>query len=143
VINAGFFNPPPGVRIAIIGTREPEDRLITSVVNYVLDLHRARGTASLTIVSGGADGVDSIAVGTARAHGIPFVEHLPAKYLPAQKPLNGYPKELVIAALMRRNGDIVADCDALVAFPGRGSRGTWDAVRKAIKAERLWEVRRG
>lgn len=137
------FALPVGNRIAVVGTREPTPEIQLAVRQFVVALtYEMSGRTGVTIISGGARGVDEIATATACHHGLTIVEHRPQKYMPAQEPICRHPKQAWITALMRRNSDIVNDCEWLVAFPGHGSRGTWDAIRKAINAGKLWEVRR-
>lgn len=42
--------------------------------------------------------------------------------------------EEIAAAMHNRNQRIVDQVDALIAFPGPRSKGTWDTIRRAIKA---------
>lgn len=135
---------PSGLRIAIVGTRAPTPEIEIAVRQLVCSLsYDMSGRQEITVVSGGAPGVDSLAVATARKYGLRVAEHGPEKYLEPLLPGMRHDERAVQIALMRRNGDIVEDCEHLVAFPGPESRGTWDAVKKAIAAGKLWEVRRG
>lgn len=71
------------------------------------------------VISGGARGVDSRAVKTAKAIGREVVEYLP------DYEAHGSRAPLV------RNGFIVAEANEIHAWPAPWSRGTWDTVRKA------------
>jgi hypothetical protein len=73
------------------------------------------------IVSGAAPGVDSLAELLARALGKEFKAFPPDQSKP-----------FTIAA-HERNQRIVDAADAMIAFPGPRSTGTWDAVRRAKK----------
>jgi len=101
------------MRLAIIGSRKYPD----------LDRVRAlvRGVpAGTLIVSGGAEGPDSIAVDTARERGLSYLV-FPAKWA-----------ELGRSAGLIRNQDIVDQADRLVAFWDLKSRGTKDTINKAL-----------
>lgn len=73
------------------------------------------------IVSGGAPGVDTLVKLLAGALGKKFEEFPPD----AGKPF--------AVAAHERNQRIVDVADAMIAFPGPRSSGTWDAVRRAKK----------
>lgn len=73
------------------------------------------------IVSGGADGVDSMAYEYARRNGITFVCHSP-------KPEDGYPR-----AFFRRNLLVAQHGECMVAFPKGKSSGTRHAISLAKK----------
>ncbi len=87
-------------------------------ISKVLDEYRPFITG---IVSGGALGVDSIAICYAKEHDIPWVEHL--------ADWNKYGK----SAGYRRNKLIVQDADYMVAFPASDSKGTVDSINLARK----------
>jgi len=72
------------------------------------------------VVSGGAVGVDSLAVDYAKRNNIPFTEHLP-----------DYETYGRYKAPKVRNGIIAADCDEMVAFWDGVSGGSLDAISKA------------
>lgn len=118
-------------RVAIVGSRPgkggkqvAEFILITSeVVALVASL--PEGT---TVVSGGAQGVDSIAAAEARARRLRVVEHL-ADW-----------NRLGRGAGIIRNGTIVDDATEVHAFPSSWSRGTWDTIEKAKRAGKLAAV---
>ncbi len=119
-------------RIAIVGTRPPSsvtyrdslalrkaqraefDVIHEDVVRFIADL------SDVVIISGGANGVDSIAENAARLLKLPVVIHEPdyEKYGPKRAPLE-------------RNTLIVIDCEDLHAWPSSWSSGTWDPVNKA------------
>jgi hypothetical protein len=72
-----------------------------------------------TIVSGGATGADSLAEKYANENGIPMIIH------------NADWKKHGKAAGPMRNTLIVNECDMLIAFPSKNSKGTWNSVNKA------------
>lgn len=111
-------------RVGIIGCRPPRESSRTyeqdlvkyqeichAVAEYVANL--PEGTI---VVSGGAQGVDSVAASLARARGLEVVEHLP-----------NYAEHGSKMAPLVRNILIVEDSDEIVAFPAPWSTGTWHA----------------
>lgn len=117
-------------RYAIIGGRPPKNpikgdeqyyaNLLLAVEEYVNQI-----PINSTVISGGAQGVDLLAVECAKKRGINFVEYLPD--------YKNYPG--AIAPLIR-NKLIVDDCDILVAFPTHWSTGTWHAINLARLQEK-------
>jgi len=110
------------MRIAIVGSRNINDYDLVerTIVAHVGDL------SGVTIVSGGARGVDTIARRIAKNHSLPLIEHLP-----------DYKQYGKVAPLIR-NTYIVSDADIVFAFSakdryGNLSRGTEDAVLKAMR----------
>jgi len=99
-------------RIAIVGSREYPH--LEFVDHYVSTLH-----TSVTVISGGALGVDQRAEARARIRGI-AVEVIEPDYA-------GYGRK--VAPIMR-NTTIAARCDQMVAFWAH-TMGTADAVAKA------------
>ena len=87
-------------------------------IRKVLDEYRPFITG---IVSGGALGVDTLAIRYAKEHDIPKVEHL--------ADWDKYGK----SAGYRRNKLIVRDADFMVAFPASDSKGTIDSIKQAQK----------
>lgn len=78
------------------------------------------------IVSGGAAGVDTMACMIAGVLKIPCVEFRP-------RVSAGANHAQFTKAAHERNQRIVDAADAMIAFPGPRSRGTWDAIRRARK----------
>ncbi len=120
-------------RYGIVGTRPPtesaheyEHRLVTyaaiceAVVEFVNEL-----PAGSIVVSGGAQGVDSVAVKAAKDRGLEWKEHLP-----------DYARHGAKMAPIVRNILIVDDCDELIAFPSPWSVGTWHAISVARDKEK-------
>jgi predicted Rossmann fold nucleotide-binding protein DprA/Smf involved in DNA uptake len=77
-----------------------------------------------TVISGGAKGVDTCAVETAKARGLAYIEHLPD--LSGTK-LYAEMTERYYA----RNTKIATDCDELVAFTEKPKGGTWNTIKTA------------
>lgn len=111
--------------VAIVGARSPIDwategqewvRLCAYLETFVATL-----PLDALVVSGGADGIDSLAVNKARCRGIECVEFFPNYRLGPKAPL-------------LRNTQIVQHSTEIHAFPASWSRGTWDTVRKAREA---------
>lgn len=106
------------MKVAIVGSRDYPN--MRAVREYVASLPR-----DTVIVSGGARGVDSVAVEEAKRLGMPTEVH-PADW-------NTHGK----AAGFIRNADIVAAADEVVAFwdgESRGTKHTIDLAKKAGKS---------
>jgi len=100
------------MRVAIVGSREyPNPKVVEA---YVWNMPREN-----VIVSGGARGVDSIAVAKAKSLGMDTVVYEPD--------WEGRGR----GAGLERNTTIVENCDRVIAFWDGKSRGTMDTVRKA------------
>lgn len=103
------------MRIAIVGSRDyPRWDVIRK---YIATL-----PAGTVVVSGGARGVDSVAVKDAQLRGLE-VRVYPADW-----------ENLGKGAGFVRNQQIVDDADKVVAFWDEKSRGTMDTVARAKKA---------
>jgi hypothetical protein len=102
------------VRVAIVGSRDYQNKI--AVINYVCDL--PDGTV---VVSGGARGVDSLAIKMAEECGLSFVVFY-ADWSLGKK------------AGPLRNQKIVDHADRVVAFHDGVSRGTRSTIDMAIKA---------
>ena len=107
------------MKLAIVGSRRFTDYVVFSRFLKLMIDQQMQGNTPTHIVSGGADGIDSLARQYARENGIELIEFLP--------------KDKSRDALMARNTEIVDECDVLFAFPDDESKGTWDSVRKAKK----------
>ncbi len=87
-------------KLGIIGTRLVKDNeLVKAIITYYIKRYVNN---LLTIISGGAEGVDSIAEEVARSFNIPFIA-----YLPEGNKWGDYEK---------RNKQIVEGCDMLLAI---------------------------
>lgn len=85
-----------------------------------------------SIVSGGANGVDSLAARWAKEKSLLMYPYLP-----------NYGKYGRFKAPKMRNTQIVNHCTHMLAFPSADSSGTWDSVRKAKAARKpvtIWPV---
>ena len=110
------------MKLAIVGTRKMTDYLkFCDVVMPVMQ-------GVTCIVSGGAKGVDSLAKQFALQKNIPFLEFVPE--------YEKYGKN----ATFVRNSLIVEAADRILALPSPDSKGTYDTIRKAIKAKKLLNV---
>jgi hypothetical protein len=109
------------VRIAIVGSRGFAP--LELVRDYVARLH-----PGCTVLTGGARGVAPVAARAARDRGLAVVVHHAdwARHGRAAGPI--------------RNRQIVAECQALVAFWDGGSRGTAHVVEQAKAARRPIEL---
>lgn len=103
------------MKLAIVGSRNFSDWL--AIMNYVHEL-----PLDTVIVSGGARGVDTVAEQTAQARGM-TTEIYRADW-------DKYGK----SAGYRRNADIVAAADEVVAFWDGYSKGTAHTIELARKA---------
>ena len=126
-------------RYGIIGCRPPRkdsstyerdsatyENIRTAVAEYVMSLPE-----DSVVVSGGAIGVDSVAVEAARARGLKVVEHLP-----------DYKRHGGKMAPLVRNILIVDDSDEVIAFPAPWSTGTWHAVGVARDKRKMLCVKK-
>lgn len=86
-----------------------------------LDHHAPTG-----IISGGCAGADTMAKRYANEHGIPFTEYLPRFKTDPRTPY--HPRWY-----LKRNEDIVDNCEKLVAFWDGMSKGTGYTVKYAQK----------
>jgi predicted Rossmann fold nucleotide-binding protein DprA/Smf involved in DNA uptake len=103
--------------VAIVGSRDYPD--LQQVRDYVRSLRE-----DVTIISGGARGVDQMAARTAEECGLELIEIdvSPAEFAKYGK-----------GAYHRRNTLIAKLCDSLVAFSWNESRGTNDVIDQAIR----------
>lgn len=110
------------MNIGIVGSRTfPQLQLVDW---FIRDL-----PSGVTIVSGGAQGVDKAAVYYARQYGHKYVEYLPDIS-------KGQKKERweIIKAYYDRNQQIVDGSHFIVAFTEKQKGGTWDTIKRARKA---------
>lgn len=108
------------MRIGIVGSRTfPQLNLVSW---FIRDL-----PLGVTIVSGGAQGVDGAAVEYAKRRGMETREHLPDTS--GCKARHEFTERFYA-----RNQKIVDDCDLLVAFTEKDSGGTWDTIKRARRA---------
>jgi hypothetical protein len=118
------------MRIAFVGSRKyPHPDLVRKVVR---DMRSDRG--DFVAVSGGANGVDKIAIEEAEKLGCKTMIFVAEwdKHGKSAGPL--------------RNGKIVEAADRVVAFWDGESRGTKDTIDKAIKAKKplmVYDARKG
>lgn len=114
------------MKFGVVGSRNFSNfRLLTEVLDrYNIGL----------IISGAADGADTLAVDYAKAKGIPYIEH-PAAWddlsaEPCVVKTNKAGKKYNALAGYNRNQDIVNDSDIIIAFTN-GSSGTADTIKRA------------
>lgn len=107
------------MKIAVVGCRRFQN------FTFISDELDKLDPPPTMIISGGADGVDSIAYHYARKKGITFVCHPP---LEDEKEKMGFSR-----SAKRRNLRIAEHCEHLVAFPSGQSKGTWHTVSLAKK----------
>jgi SLOG family YspA-like protein len=113
------------VRIAVVGSR---DWLDYGIIERVLDSLPVQFPGPITIVSGGARGVDSYAERWAKAAGADLTIYFPDWSKGKRGALD-------------RNTLIVDNADLVIAFWDGESRGTLDTIRKALwSGTVLWIV---
>jgi hypothetical protein len=108
-----------GMRVAFIGCR---DWLDDHVVRREIEKCRRHHGDTFHVVTGDATGADASALSVAKHLGIPHTEH-EADW-----------DRLGKRAGPERNGRIVADADACVAFWDGQSRGTLDCITQFVRA---------
>ena len=108
------------MKIGIVGSRTfPQLKLIEW---YIRDLPEG-----VTIISGGAKGVDKAAEEYARRRGLEVIVKLPN--------LDGCEKRFEYTErYYDRNQEIVNSSDLIVAFTEKDKGGTWDTIKRAHKA---------
>ncbi len=108
--------------LAVVGSREynnyPE---FSHYLNSYIHELRINSINVKKIVSGGARGTDKMAELFAKKNNIEIIVLSPNW------------KRYGRAAGIIRNTDIVGECDYLIAFPTKDSRGTIDSINKAKK----------
>lgn len=109
------------MKLAIVGSRTYPD--LAQVRDFVATL-----PPDTVVVSGGAKGVDKAAEYAARARGLAFTLFLPA--------FEEHGTTYSAQDYGKRNSEIVAYCDALVAFPYGDAKGSTDTISKALRARR-------
>lgn len=110
------------MKIGIVGSREfPQLKLVEW---FVRDLPKG-----VTVLSGGARGVDTAAAETARKCGLTVEEYLPD--------LTGCKERLDFTKrYYERNQKIVDQSDMVVAFTEKDNGGTWSSIKMAVKANK-------
>lgn len=106
------------MKIAIVGGRDFNnyDFLKEKVLSLKLEIDK--------IISGGADGADTLA------------ERFADEFSIEKEIYYADWKLFGKAAGMIRNDRIVKESDIIIAFPTERSKGTWDTIRKARKLEK-------
>ncbi len=117
-----FLTKPPLRKVAIVGSR--------SITNYSIFKSKleSHNLAFECIISGGANGVDSLAKRYATEHGIKLVEILPDWKTHGK------------GAGLLRNTEIVKMADVVIAFWDGVSRGTKDSIEKATAMKKECRV---
>ena len=110
------------MKIGIVGSREfPQLKLVEW---FIRDLPKG-----VSVISGGARGVDSAAAENARKCGLPVEEILPN--------LEGCnERHEFTQRYYERNQRIVDQSDIVVAFTEKENGGTWSTIKMAVKAKK-------
>lgn len=116
------------MKLAVVGSRGWRDPVKITTWLVVFCKQRGLGPEDLTIVSGGAFGVDIMAEDWAdkyKGHGMKKIIHRPdyKKYHPKQAPLE-------------RNKLIAKDCDEMVCFWDGKSTGSMNAINATKKLKK-------
>jgi hypothetical protein len=114
------------MNIAIVGSREFPD--LGMVEHYIRNLVWDTEMGAPTIISGGAPGVDTVAIKTAEKYGLP-VEVIKPDWKTYGKP-----------AGFRRNLFIVSKVDKVVAFWDGKSKGTKHTIDLTLQVGKCLEV---
>lgn len=112
------------MRVAIVGSRHIDDSHY--VFPHIARFIKEHTFGSVTIVSGGAKGVDSLAKEYAKQNGLDFIEFQPYHVLDKTIP---YEKKFFFV----RNRQIIDNCDKVLAFWDGVSSGTEHAIKYAQK----------
>lgn len=107
------------MKLGIIGSRTfPQPEMVVQYVNHL--------PHATIVLSGGASNVDSIAIATAKARGLPTQVFLPNTA--------GCTKNFEFTkAYYARNQQIADACEELQAFTDKDTGGTWDTIRRVRK----------
>ncbi len=105
---------PPGPCVAVVGSRDFAD--LDRVRRFIATL-----PAGVTVLSGGARGVDRCAAGAARARGLRCLEYFA-----------DWDRDGLQLAGRIRNQRVAERCDRMVAFWDGKSTGTQDAFTRAL-----------
>lgn len=113
------------MKIGIVGYRYFNDYTLFKqcIIEYLKELEIDIEDEELTIISGGASGTDSLAKKFSIDNNIDFTEY------PAEWHKYGSPQAAYI-----RNQKIVDDSELIIAFLHPQSRGTYDTINRAKKA---------
>lgn len=110
------------LKIGIVGARDWTQE--KQIEWFIKDLPQ-----NVLIVSGGAKGVDSMAINFAKKYGLQTKEFLPDfSDLPVNANKIDYTKRYY-----ERNQKIVDEVNFLVAFVNKDTGGTWDTIKRATK----------
>ena len=112
--------PTKKLKIAIVGNRLfTKFELVEAFLNTL--------NPNVTIISGGAKGVDTRAIESAKKRGLKTKEYLPDF-------TDCTSKHQRIKAYYSRNQKVVDSADQIAAFVVQNTGGTWDTIHRAQKA---------
>lgn len=119
----------PPLNLAIVGSRGFPN---SQYPRLVREVDRIRQKLNVTtIISGGAKGADQLGERYAREHNLEII-----KLLPDWRPNGIYDP----GAGKKRNSEIVAQADYVLAFWDGKSTGTRDTIRKTQKTNKLLKI---
>ena len=114
------------MKLAISGWRKMSSKEYLHVFQQAMeDLIVTHNQIPRLVITGGARGADALGEAWAKEHNIPLLVLKPE-----------YSKHGDKAPLLR-NTDIVKECTHLLAFPHSSGSGTQDAIRKAMKLDKI------
>lgn len=114
------------IKVAYVGSRGRDDSNTSNQIEITLDyIYFAVGQDGFTIVSGGAKGVDTIAVALAKKLYIKTIEHIP-KWRNDDGTYNK-------GAGYQRNWQVIDMADIIIAFWDGSSKGTLHVIDNAKK----------
>jgi YspA, cpYpsA-related SLOG family len=114
------------MRLAISGWRGMSSKEYLHVFQQAMeDLIVTQNQIPSIVITGGAKGADALGEAWAKEHSIPILVLKP-----------DYTKNGDKAPLIR-NTDIINECTHLLAFPHKSGSGTQDAIRKAMKLDKI------
>lgn len=117
------------MRLAISGWRGMTTRDHLHIFQQAMvDLIVEHNQIPVLVITGGARGADAMGEAWALEHKIELKVFLPE-----------YKKHGKRAPLLR-NTDIIKECTHLLAFPHKDGSGTQDAIRKAMKMDKIVSV---
>lgn len=114
------------MKLAISGWRNMSSKEYLHVFQQAMeDLLVTHNQIPKLIITGGARGADRLGEAWAKEHKIPLLILTPDYKAHGDR------------APLLRNTDIIKECTHLLAFPHHSGSGTQDAIRKAMKLDKI------
>lgn len=113
------------MRILVTGTRDiPNQFSLDTIINQLDDWLRLADGEMVLVHGDAPDGVDAAAAHWATHHPMVVPEPYPADW-------DKYGKA---AGAIRNSYMVSLGADLCLGYPGKGSKGTWDCLKKAVDA---------